>query len=523
MPSFDKNYDPSFDLRAAEMSQTATVHQEALDAADGATTNVAVPEGEPADDGGSTLEHVGDNLLAAAEDGLLAVAAPALAPVVAAAAAGEALLDAGKEAYNVASDVTDTIGGLFSSGDAHPGESTFATDPDAPPESPEEYAAKMAQAEEAMDKAGADFDKSVRLWDGRHDAVEELDLRQHGDGIGDVRLQDTHAIDTDVTTGIARPIEIEPDIVGSGAGALGAPDNVMEPVDELRDHVGIGAAGANAVVARDGGMEPVAALSADVAIGADSVINVDRLMSPDHALADVPLGSDVQLNPQPIPPGLGADLQLSAQSEESNGMGADKTAADYAPDNHPGAGADKTAADYAPDNHPGAGADKTAPAPDTADHQSVGVHDSSIIIVGGDEGTLDVGEPPTAGNAPAPIALGDDVQLNPQPIPPGLDTHPPSPCIGADLGEPAAADVAVDEAPSVDDASIIIVGGDESPMLSDDIDTSFGGANDVAFADSPMDDVASTLATDGDGPAFHTDVIDDAPIDVGITEDEFNS
>ncbi len=48
---------------------------------------------------------------------------------------------------------------------------------------------------------------------------------------------------------------------------------------------------------------------------------------------------------------------------------------------------------------------------------------------------------------------GSDVELNPQPIPPGLD---------ADVGEPLTSPAP--EAPRISNSSIIIVGGTEGPI-----------------------------------------------------------
>jgi hypothetical protein len=85
-------------------------------------------------------------------------------------------------------------------------------------------------------------------------------------------------------------------------------------------------------------------------------------------------------------------------------------------------------------------------------------------------------------------AFGADVSLNPQPIPPGTPEG-----------------LEMDDAPSLDDASIIIVGGDESPI---------------------EDDVASIVAADAGGPAFGAlgafDA-DDGPMQVSMSEDDWDS
>jgi hypothetical protein len=81
-------------------------------------------------------------------------------------------------------------------------------------------------------------------------------------------------------------------------------------------------------------------------------------------------------------------------------------------------------------------------------------------------------------------AFGADVSLNPQPIPPGVP------------------DGEMDDTPSVDDGSIIIVGGDE-PVFEEDL--------------------ASALAEDASGPAFGAFAADDGPTHVSISEDEWDS
>jgi hypothetical protein len=81
-------------------------------------------------------------------------------------------------------------------------------------------------------------------------------------------------------------------------------------------------------------------------------------------------------------------------------------------------------------------------------------------------------------------AFGADVSLNPQPIPPGVPDG-----------------VEMDDTPSLDDGSIIIVGGDESPF---------------------EDDLATVLAEDASGPAFGAFAADDGPVQVSMSEDDWD-
>lgn len=96
------------------------------------------------------------------------------------------------------------------------------------------------------------------------------------------------------------------------------------------------------------------------------------------------------------------------------------------------------------------------------------------------------------------MPFGSDVQLNPQPIPPGLDVHPPVPITqaeaGADIGEPLV-DAAAG-AQSTTDSSIIIVGGAEAPVFSDvpSAPAEPPVVAEVEVPDAPMDEVASRQA-----------------------------
>ena len=456
---FDRSYDPTFDSRAAELSQAATVQQEAADAADGATTNVATPVGGHGSAGGDpgAIEQIGNDLSEAAEDALLAAAAAAAAaaPPVAAAAA---VIDQAGEAVDLAEDAGEAVGDalddLFGGGH-ETGGSTFAVDPNAAP--------PTEDPGDVMTRAEASWKAQARVTEAKYGEVGNAGPERHGD-FGDFRQQDIADHDTHAQADTT--LHLDPGLAGPGAtggnavtapdgamepvaglspevaiGAdvtagvpLGAPDDVFEPVTVSDSHVtlaadvpvdpgmaGPAAAGGNAVTAPDGTMEPVTGLNSDVAVGADPVIDVDQLLSPEHAPAPVAFGADVELNPQPIPPGI--------------------------------------------DLHP-----------------------------------------------PSPIAptLGAEVELNPQPIPPG---------IGADIGEPAAAAVYQE---SVDNSSIIIVGGAEAPLIADDDTLGFDSGH-VGIADSQLEqDIASTLAADSDGPDLGRIGIEEESIDVGITEDEFD-
>jgi hypothetical protein len=315
------------------------------------------------------IEHAGADVLAATEAGLLAAAAPVAAPVVAVVAAGEAVIDAGKDVYNVASDATDAIGDIFGGGDEHPGQSTFPDDPNAPKPTPEEYAAQREAALEARRAEVREHERLRAVHDGAKEGNVDDAHSDHFSVFQNEHHQLVGNLDDHVVAGAMTGsglLDVQTGVVGTGAaGALGAPDNVMVPVGELPDHV---------------------------AIGADPVIGVPTLPVPDHAPADVPFGDDVQLNPQPIPPGLGAHIG--------------------------------------------------EPAPQVADHQAHG-----------------------------------------------------------------------------QEAGIIIVGGHEAPLLLDHPD-----AHDIAAHMTPIEhDIASTLTEHSDGPAFHAVDIHDAPVDLGATDGELDS
>lgn len=426
---FDSSDDPAFDLRAAKAvaspdgmarsgadmkhsQQEVAVEQEdnertlgeiALDqdgdVAGGAVSHAVTPQAVPDDDDPSTIEQIGNDLGAAAEDALIAglAAAPPVAAVVAVINQGEELLEAAEDGAKWVGGALDDVGDLFAVDKVVVGESTFPVDPDAVPHTREEMEAENAEIYAQADAIRANQEHFDELGGGGG-YVFNADPDGVTDPLGDIRLQDTVGLDNEVTTGVTPTLDLDPGIVGEGAtrGAVtGAPDDVMEPV---------------------------AGLSPDVAIGADPGVAVDQLPTANLELADVPVGADVQLNPQPIPPGF--------------------------------------------DLHP-----------------------------------------------PSPILeAGAEVSLNPQPIPPGM---------GADIGEPLT-ETTLDQAPSVSDSSIIIVGGTEAPLLADDAGPGFEGGHEVNIAEPPMDeDVASTLAADVDGPAFHAIDIDEPGVDVGFTEDEF--
>ncbi len=489
---FDTSDDPTFDLRAAEIAQAATVQQQAADASDDPITDLATPQGAPGDDDPGTLEQIGNDLGSAAEDLLLAglAAAPPLAAVAAVVDKGEQLLEAAEDGAKWVGGALDDVGGLFTVDQVVVGESTFPVDPKAVPMTREEVEAKVAAIMAEGDAVRANQERFDELGGG-NGYVFNADPNGIEAPLGDIRLQDTTNLDDQATTHAAPDLLIASDIAGPGAAAgavTSAPDGVTEPVTGLNPDVAIGAAG-DVMGAPDGVMEPVTGLSPDVAIGALGATDVDQLPTADYEPVDVPPGADVQLNPQPIPPGadlyppgpiideldavgdapaIGADVQLNPQPIPP-GMGADIGAPVAFPPGPATIGADVQL--------------NPQPVPPGAD-----LHPPGPII---DE--LDA-----AGAAPA---IGADVQLNPQPIPPGM---------GADIGEPLAGATAAD-APSVGDASIIIVGGAEASVLA-------GDTPELA----PADDIASTLADDADGPSFRAHGIDEAQIDVGITEDEFD-
>ena len=204
---------------------------------------------------GNTFDHEGD----AETAGLTGIAAVAPAAAAAAAAIDKAgdLVDAAKDAGKWVGGAVDDLFG----GDEHPGESTFDADPNAVPESDEEYAANMARAKEELDQSGAAFDTSVHLWNGRHQDVEHA-------------VEGAEAADVRWAAGKARAGHVQ--------------DGETEVLGGAYDDPRLGQIG-----------QP----DPHVAVGDGPDIDADDLPTADHAPADVPFGSDVELNPQPIPPG----------------------------------------------------------------------------------------------------------------------------------------------------------------------------------------------------------------------------
>lgn len=221
--------------------------------------------------------------------GIAAVAPQAAAAAAAIDKAGD-LVDAAKDAGKWVGGTLDDIFG----GDEHPGQSTFPVDPNAVPESDAEYAAKMARAKEAMDKAGGDFDKSVHLWNGRHQDVEHA-------------VQDSDAADVRWASRKARAGQVQD--VGTDVRSGAFDDPRVEDVSQFHPHV---------------------------EVGGDPVNDVDQLPTADHTMADVPFGSDVKLNPQPIPPGRTA-APLSDVDDSSIIIVGGKPSAQRARDVGPGA------------------------------------------------------------------------------------------------------------------------------------------------------------------------------------------
>ncbi len=121
----------------------------------------------------------------------------------------------------------------------------------------------MAEAEKAMNKAGADFDKSVHLWNGRHQDVEHV-------------VADSEANDVKWAARKARAGHVQDAGTEAHGGAFDDPR--LEDVGASDPHTTAGAA-----------------------------LDPDQLPTADHEQADVPIGSDVELNPQPIPPGKAID------------------------------------------------------------------------------------------------------------------------------------------------------------------------------------------------------------------------
>ncbi|MGA8988069.1 hypothetical protein [Aeromicrobium sp.] len=190
----------------------------------------------------------------------LAAAAPQVAAAAAAIDKADDLVDAAKDAGKWVGGALDDV---FGGGDEHPGESTFPVDPNAIPETEEEFQAKMAKAEEAMDKGGVAGAKAKELWNGRHQDVEHV-------------IAESEAADMKWAAKKAR------------AG------RVHDAATELHDGV-----------FDDPRLEDVGSSGPHTTAG--GAIDPDQLPTADHTPADVPIGSDVELNPQPIPPGKAAD------------------------------------------------------------------------------------------------------------------------------------------------------------------------------------------------------------------------
>lgn len=188
--------------------------------------------------------------------GLAAVAPQAAAAAAAIDKAGD-LVDGAKDAAKWVGGVVDDVLG----GDEHPGESTFPADPNAAPETDAEKDARMARTKEENDKAGAAWDKSVHLWEGRHQDVEHA---TSGAEAADVRWASRKA----------------------RAGRV--QDGETDVHDGVYDDPRLGSV-----------TEP----DPQVAVSDGSAIDVDQLPTAEPLTADVPPGSEVELNPQPIPPG----------------------------------------------------------------------------------------------------------------------------------------------------------------------------------------------------------------------------
>jgi hypothetical protein len=189
----------------------------------------------------------------------------AVAPQVAAAAAA---IDKAGDLVDGANDAAKWVGGalddVFGGGDEHPGQSTFPADPAAPPESDAEYEEKMARAEEAMDKGCAENHKRVHLWNGRHQDVEHA-------------VQGAEAADVRWASRKARAGKVQDAATDVHGGVFDDPR--VADISQSDPHV---------------------------EVAGDPVIDVNQLPTADHTPADVPFGSDVELNPQPIPPGKAA-------------------------------------------------------------------------------------------------------------------------------------------------------------------------------------------------------------------------
>ncbi len=207
---------------------------------------------------GNTINNDGDAESADGDAALTGIAA--VAPQVAAAAAA---IDEAGDVVDGANDAATWVGGAVDNlfgGDEHPGQSTFDVDPDAAPESEEEYQAKIARVTEEMEKGGAENHKRVHLWNGKHQGV------QHA-------VQGSEAADMRWATKKARAGKVE--TAGTEVHGGVSDDPRMEGVGRSDAHVSDG----------------------------DAVVDVHQLPTADHTPADVSPGSDVELNPQPIPPG----------------------------------------------------------------------------------------------------------------------------------------------------------------------------------------------------------------------------
>lgn len=212
---------------------------------------------------GNTFGKEGDAENAGEDSALTGLAA--VAPQAAAAAAA---IDQAGDLVDGANDAAKWVGGalddVFGGGDEHPGQSTFPVDPDAAPESQAEYEAKMAATQEAIDKAVAENRRLEHLRSGRHGDVEHA-------------IQGSEAADVRWAARKARAGKVQDAETEVHAGAFDDPR--AEDVSQSAPHV---------------------------KVGGNPVIDVDGLPTADHTPADVAPGTDVELNPQPIPPGKGA-------------------------------------------------------------------------------------------------------------------------------------------------------------------------------------------------------------------------
>ena len=212
---------------------------------------------------GNTFDKAGDPETAGQDSTLTGLAAVAPQAAVAAAAIDKAgdLVDGANDAGKWVGGVVDDV---FGGGDEHPGQSTFDVDPDAQPESEAAYQEKMARAMEDMAKGGAENHKRVHLWDGMHQGVEHA-------------VQGSEAKDIKWASRKARAGKVQDAGTAAHGGAFD--DQRVEDISQSAPHV---------------------------KVSGDPVTDIDQLPTADHAPADVPPGSDVELNPQPIPPGKAA-------------------------------------------------------------------------------------------------------------------------------------------------------------------------------------------------------------------------